>query len=114
MSAMWRRTAWVGCDGLRFLMRQRTDRVPLFVRLGRRNGFLCGRRGGFLLMEAQCTELVGDKLQASELEGLRRRERWRHPQSVAGDRRELQGAEVDRLATGAVNGVIETIHSPKQ
>ena len=49
-------------------------------------------------MEVQCTELVGDELQASELEGLGRRERWRHPQSVAVDRGKLQGAEMDRLA----------------
>ena len=66
--------------------------------LGRRNGLLCGLRGGFLLVEAQCTELVGDKLQASELEGLGRRERWRRPQSVAGGCGKLQGAETDRLA----------------
>ena len=65
-------------------------------------------------MEAQCTELVGDELQASEAEGLGRREQWRRPRSIAGDRGELQGAEKDRLAAGAVNGVIETIRSPKQ
>jgi len=44
------------------------------VRLGRRSGLLYGRRGGFLLVEVQCTELVGDELQTSEPEGLRRRE----------------------------------------
>ena len=49
-------------------------------------------------MEVQCTELIGDELQASEQEGLGRRERWRRPQSVAGDRGKLHGAETDRLA----------------
>ena len=49
-------------------------------------------------MEVQCTELVGDELQASELEGLGRREWWRRPQSIARDRGELQRAEADRLA----------------
>ena len=49
-------------------------------------------------MEVQCTEVVGDELQASELEGLGRRERWRHPQSITGDRGELQRAEADRFA----------------
>ena len=49
-------------------------------------------------MEVQCTELVSDELQTSELEGLGRQEWWRCPQSVAGDRGELQRAETDRLA----------------
>ena len=49
-------------------------------------------------MEVQCTELVGDELHTPELEGLGRREWWRRPRSVAGDRGELQGAEADRLA----------------
>ena len=49
-------------------------------------------------MEVQCTEQVGDELQASELEGLGRRERWRRPQSIAGGRGELQRAEADLLA----------------
>ena len=49
-------------------------------------------------MEAQCTELVGDELQASEPEGLGRREWWRRPQSVAWDRGELRRAEADRLS----------------
>ena len=49
-------------------------------------------------MEVQCTELIGDELQASELEGLGRRERWRRPQSIAGHRGKLQGAETDHLA----------------
>ena len=53
-------------------------------------------------MEAQCTELVGDELQASELEGLGRREWWRHPQSVARDRGKLQGAETDRLVAACL------------
>ena len=68
-------------------------------------------------MEAQRTELVGDELQTPEAEGLGRREWWRHPRSVAGDRGKLQGAEADRLPVahrGAANGVIETIRSPKQ
>ena len=54
--------------------------------------------GGAFLMEVQCTELIGDELQASELEGLGRRERWRSPRSIARDRGELQRAEADRLA----------------
>ena len=49
-------------------------------------------------MEVQRTELVGDELQASELESLGRRERWRCPQSITGARGELQRAEADRLA----------------
>jgi len=87
------------------------------VRLGRRNGLLCGRRGGFLLVEAQCTKLVGDELQTSEAEGLGRREWWRCPRSVAGiagNSREPKLVVSPRLAAGAVNGVIETIRSPKQ
>ena len=67
-----------------------------FEKLGRRR-LLRGRRSGFLLAEAECTELVGDKLQTSELEGLGRQERWRLPQSIAGDRGELQEAKADRL-----------------
>ena len=49
-------------------------------------------------MEAQCTELVGDELQASELKGLGRREWWRRPHSVARDHVELQQPEEDRFA----------------
>ena len=49
-------------------------------------------------MEVQCTELIGDELQTSALEGLGRRERWRRPQSIVRDREELQRAEADRLA----------------
>ena len=58
---------------------------------------LYGGRSGFLLMEVQCAELVGDELQTPKLEGLGRRKRWRRPQSIAGDRGELQRAEADRL-----------------
>ena len=49
-------------------------------------------------MEVQCIELVSEELQASELDGLGRREWWRRPQSAAGDHRELQRAKADRLA----------------
>ena len=82
--------------------------------LGRRNGLLYGLRGGFLLVEAQCTELVSNELQAPEAEGLGRREWWRRPRSVAGNSREPKQIVSPRLAAGAVNGVIETIRSPKQ
>ena len=72
--------------------------MPQVVRLGGSRWLLCVRRSGLLLMEVQCTELVGNELQTSELEGLGRQEWWRCPQSVAGDRGELQGAETDHLA----------------
>jgi hypothetical protein len=42
------------------------------VKLGRRSRLLRGRRGSFHLVEVQCTELVGDELQTSELESLGR------------------------------------------
>ena len=91
--------------------------MPQIARLGRRSGLLCGRRGGFLLMEAQCTELVGDELHTFEAEGLGRRERWgcHHPsRGIAGSSREPKRIVSSRLAAEAVNGVIETIHLPKQ
>jgi len=87
------------------------------TRLGKRSGLLCGRRGSFLLMEAQCTVLVGDELHISKAEGLGRRERWgchHPPRGIMGSSREPKRIVSSRLAAGAVNGVIETILSPKQ
>ena len=55
-------------------------------------------------MEVQCTELIDDELQTSELEGLGSWEWWRRPQSIAGDSGELQGAKANRLALARHRG----------
>ena len=63
-------------------------------------------------MEVQCTELVGDELQASELEGLGRRDgggAHNPSRGIVGNSREPKRIVSPRLAAGAVNGVIETI-----
>ena len=118
MSAMRWSTARVGCEGLRFLMRQRIDHRCFSL--------------GSLGEEADSSETAG------AASSLRRRSapswlvtnsrlpNWRvweggngggaHNPSrgIAGNSREPKRIVSPRLAAGAANGAIETIRSSKQ